>query len=565
MLLDARNKCLSENSSLSFDEACLDVINTLNETISIYGQYTECHKCNFQNLTTLKPGNTTSLLFNTVYPTELFYRINNNSMEKCRFQKTLYEHYSYGWNITVECDPIYIKEPAENSFLPILTAFIVLFCFGTLWYMVKCIYKNSGRLRRYLNLSNEVENDLGETSGSILIMPKAPTIKKHPNRIKSIDVFRGLCIAVMIFVNYGGGKYWFFSHSIWNGLTLADLVFPWFMWIMGMSLAISLEKKLRHAVPRRLLFFLIVRRSLILILLGIVINSNHNPSTVAELRYPGVLQRLGITYLIIGLIEVAFKKRIEEEQTSRFKDILPFWMPMSLIVVCLVIHTCITFFVNVPGCGEGYLGPGGLDEGGKYLNCTGGVAGYIDRYIFGEHIYKAPIKLYETTQHYDPEGLLGILTSLFIVYMGVQAGRILNIYPTVKDKVIRWLVWGAVTLILGLILCGFKENDGLIPVNKKLWSLSFVLILSGLAFFLQTFLFLVVDIYRKWGGRPLFYPGMNSLFLYIGHELFKNTFPFGWKPVISTHGTFLFMNLWGTFLWVAISIFLYKHNIFFSI
>ncbi|KAL3284535.1 hypothetical protein HHI36_018693 [Cryptolaemus montrouzieri] len=111
-----------------------------------------------------------------------------------------------------------------------------------MWYMVKCIYKNSGRLRRFLNLNTEVENDLGESSGTPLVIPKPPTIWKHPNRIKSIDVFRGLCIIVMIFVNYGGGQYWFFKHSIWNGLTLADLVFPWFMWIMGLSLAVSFRK-----------------------------------------------------------------------------------------------------------------------------------------------------------------------------------------------------------------------------------------------------------------------------------------------------------------------------------
>lgn len=77
---------------------------------------------------------------------------------------------------------------------------------------------------------------------------------------------------------------------------------------------------------------------------------------------------------------------------------------MSIISICLIIHTSITFLVTVPGCGKGYLGPGGLDEGGKYFNCTGGVAGYIDRQIFGEHMYKAPINLYETKQYYDPEG-----------------------------------------------------------------------------------------------------------------------------------------------------------------
>ncbi|KAK9887112.1 hypothetical protein WA026_020559 [Henosepilachna vigintioctopunctata] len=286
MLLDSPNKCLQKNPNFLYDEACIDVTNTLNETISVFGQYTECHKCNFQNLRTVLPGENSSLLVNTVYPLELFYvRAGDNVTQHCRFEKTLSEHYRYGWNITSDCKSIYIKQPAENYFLPILTAFLVLFCFGTFWYLIKCIYKNSGRLRRFLRLNTEVENDLGQSSANLLVIPKPPTIQKHPNRLKSIDVFRGFCIIVMIFVNYGGGKYWFFSHSIWNGLTFADLVFPWFMWIMGLSLEVSLQRKLRQAVPRRQLFFQVLKRSLILIGLGIVINSNQNLSTIAELRF----------------------------------------------------------------------------------------------------------------------------------------------------------------------------------------------------------------------------------------------------------------------------------------
>lgn len=75
----------------------------------------------------------------------------------------------------------------------------------------------------------------------------------------------------------------------------------------------------------------------------------------------------------------------------------------------------------------------------------------------------------------------------------------------------------------------------------------------------------MVDVKRKWGGRPFFYPGMNPLILYIGHELFRNTFPFCWKLDNETHAAYLGMNLWGTAVWVAISIFLYKRNIFINI
>lgn len=98
-----------------------------------------------------------------------------------------------------------------------------------------------------------------------------------------------------------------------------------------------------------------------------------------------------------------------------------------------------------------------------------------------------------------------------------------------------------------------------------MWSLSYVLVLGGLAYLIEACLYILVDVKRKWGGRPFFYPGMNPLILYIGHELFRNTFPFCWKLDNETHGAYLGMNLWGTALWVAISIFLYKRNIFINI
>lgn len=180
-------------------------------------------------------------------------------------------------------------------------------------------------------------------------------------------------------------------------------------------------------------------------------------------------------------------------------------------------------------------------------------------------------------------GLLGVLTSVFLVYLGVQFGRILKTYTDVKSKMIRWITWGVLTVsciceivdffdnaillqaLLGGILCKFSKNDGFIPVNKNLWSLSFVLVLGGLAFLIQACLFITVDITRKWGGRPCFYPGMNSLAIYVGSEVFKGIFPFGWIPAVKTHGAYLGMNLWGTALWVAIAIFLYKRNIFLTL
>lgn len=106
---------------------------------------------------------------------------------------------------------------------------------------------------------------------------------------------------------------WFFHGNkvIFAFITKNKIIEFRFLWIMGVSLVVSLRNRLRHAVPRRHLFFHILQRSFVLILFGIIINSHGNPATLDKLRFPGVLQRIGITYLIVGLLETAFAKRIE--------------------------------------------------------------------------------------------------------------------------------------------------------------------------------------------------------------------------------------------------------------
>ncbi|XP_018335503.1 heparan-alpha-glucosaminide N-acetyltransferase [Agrilus planipennis] len=574
MLFDNQNKCASSKPELSYDEACLDVNNFLSQNIEIFGQYAECTKCDFQKLAEVFPNSTANILVNTKYPMLTAFKVNNTL--NCVSSNLYYEHYRYEWNVTdLNTCGIKIKVPADNAYLPVLTAMIILFLFGTIWYMIKCIYKCTKHLslvRRYVPWSTEIQTDLGtpRNDGMPLVVERLPPpVKKHPYRVKSIDVFRGLSIILMIFVNYGGGKYSFFEHSPWNGLTVADLVFPWFLWIMGVSMMISMDKKLREGAPCRQLFNNICWRSLILILIGLVLNSHGRNVPISQLRFPGVLQRIGVTYFIVASLELCTCKRTSAEFGRLWivQDLLVSWHHWLVMIAFVIIHTSITFALNVPGCGKGYLGPGGLDQHGKYFNCTGGAAGYLDRLFFGNHMYHTPTchKLYETVQYFDPEGILGTLTATLTVYLGAHAGRILLAYNGFKERVIRWCIWGILTGLMGGWLSNFSKNDGVIPVNKNLWSLSFVLVTASFAFFLEAFLFVVVDVTRKWGGRPFFYPGMNALILYIGHVVFKNTFPFSWIPTVATHGAYLGMNLWGTALWVVVAIVMYKRNIFVSV
>ena len=98
-----------------------------------------------------------------------------------------------------------------------------------------------------------VSADLGEereAQDTVQLVETAEAEAKQSRRVKSLDAFRGLSITIMVFVNYGGGSYYFFNHSPWNGLTVADLVFPWFIWIMGVSLVISIQSQLRNSISR---------------------------------------------------------------------------------------------------------------------------------------------------------------------------------------------------------------------------------------------------------------------------------------------------------------------------
>lgn len=133
----------------------------------------------------------------------------------------------------------------------------------------------------------------------------------------------------------------------------------------------------------------------------------------------------------------------------------------------------------------GYVGPGGIGDGGLYFNCTGGAARYIDLKIFGiNHIYPYP-----TCQDpymcppFDPEGALGNLTSIFLCFLGMQCGRILITHKDPIQRMSRWVIWGILFASLGTLLCKGDQNGGWIPLNKNLWSPSFIFVMVSFYFF----------------------------------------------------------------------------------
>jgi len=461
----------------------------------------------------------------------------------------------------------------------------------------------AGSLNEVL-LEAEGARGTGAAAGAAAAAAAAASSGNKPRssgRIHSIDTFRGISLALMIFVNYGGGGYdAFFDHSRWNGLTVADLLFPWFTFLSGVSMAIAFaSERRRGSTPvqqaRRVLW-----RSAKLYMLGCFLNDG---SAFNEWRVIGVLQYFAAASLVVGLLEAFLHPDSGAESAEsppsaalpatladalRLEVVRYAWQWAVMGVLALV-YLLVQFFLPLSGgCPTGYIGAGGLADGGAYLGlgCTGGAHRAVDLMLFGErHIYHdvdkgVPVSSATCSEVYrcdvyDPEGALGMLSAAWMAFLGLQAGRVFTTFAqlrfgpggvkgTLRPFALRWLSWAALLCLLGGALCGFSKEDGLIPVNKNLWSPSFVLILAGFANANLAVLYAVVDVYEAWDGAPFLHAGMNSILVYAGSESFERVFPFTATITgdVSGHAEHLASNIAGVCAWLLVARWLYVKGMF---
>ncbi|NWX91701.1 HGNAT acetyltransferase, partial [Nothoprocta pentlandii] len=587
------------------DQALLLVHNALPaEGLRLSALSAACYQCSPQLLAFIPASNgssrrasTAAVAVDTQHPLTLQLDGFSENRALCKIHYHFGESGNYSLEVkiqsgstqTVSCD-LRVNEDPINSYRPILFAFLVytgilaLVIAGHLLMKIDpvrnwvCKRLNPRETERVINSEPGSPNREDSPSSDLSCQRLWSSIPRQ--RLRSLDTFRGLSLIIMVFVNYGGGKYWFFKHESWNG----KLHFPTasssrFVFIMGTSVSLSLSSMLRWGSSKKKVLLKILWRSFLLILLGIVVvNPNYclGPLSWDNLRIPGVLQRLGFTYLVVAALQLPFTGIAAENvpvscmPPPALQDILPYWPQWVFILTLEAIWLCLTFLLPVPGCPRGYLGPGGIGDFGKYPNCTGGAAGYIDRLLLGEkHIYQHPSSsvLYQTKMPYDPEGILGTINSTVMAFLGLQAGKIILLYKDQHKQIMsRFFIWSIVMGIISAALTKCSKNEGFIPINKNLWSISYVTTLSCFAFILLLLIYYLVDVKRLWSGAPFFYPGMNSILVYIGHEVFENYFPFKWKMQDSqSHAEHLIQNLTATTLWVLISYVLYRKRIFWKI
>ena len=284
---------------------------------------------------------------------------------------------------------------------------------------------------------------------------------KKPERLLSIDVLRGLTIAFMILVNNQTGPAPFhqLSHADWNGFTATDLVFPTFLFLVGLTTVLSTEARLARGATRKEIFLHTLRRALLLIVFGFVVN-NFPFFHLATARYYGVLPRIAICYLIVATLYL----------------LSPKWPSKALIAIaCLLIYWVLMRFVPVPGYG--------VPTQDVAMNARdANLAAWLDRQIFS-----AP-HLYERTR--DPEGLLSTLPAISTTLFGLLAGLWLRTNRSTTRKAAMLALAGAI--FVGLALAW----DPFFPIAKKLWTSSFALLAGGLSLLLLAASIYIVDIRR---------------------------------------------------------------------
>ncbi|XP_029962551.1 heparan-alpha-glucosaminide N-acetyltransferase [Salarias fasciatus] len=576
--------------SLKMDQALLTFHNLLTEETSVFYTSDYCYKCVPQLLVAVKPNNNNnneSAVISTKFALTMQVQSPNRNTTFCRWSQTYEEGGQYSvWiqRSEVESEAVCfhtVDEAPHHANLPLLVATLLLAVIALLVVLVPYIYRRRCTSHFIKTIccqgSQPSVDNLSLQDGAAAGREAAnrPGNAK-PARLLSLDAFRGFSLTVMVFVNYGGGGYWFFQHAPWNGLTVADLVMPWFVFIIGTSVVLAFRSMQRRGASRRQLLRKTTWRTVVLFLLGFCFlnySPRDGPLSWSWLRVPGVLQRLAFTYFVLSLLQTFWgQKEIPLRAPhwwSPLQDVLLYWPQWLIILLLETVWLSVTFLLPVPNCPTGYLGAGGIGDNGLYPECTGGAAGLVDRWMFGDNMYRYPTckEMYQTTQPFDPEGLLGTINSVVMGFLGMQAGKIFICYKGRNLHILgRLLVWAVILGISAAILSKCTRDGGFIPVNKNLWSLSYVVCMGCFSFLLLGAMYFVIDIQSWWGGQPFIYPGMNSIFVYVGHSLLGFYFPFSWEMRFQeSHWERLFQSLWGTALWVLIAYFLYRKKFFLKI
>lgn len=309
------------------------------------------------------------------------------------------------------------------------------------------------------------------------------------SRLMSLDLFRGATIAAMILVNNPGedaSSYWPLRHAEWNGWTPTDLIFPFFLFIVGVAMAYSFSSRLRRGETGLKLLQHVLWRGGVLFALGLFLNGFPNHYQLSSWRVYGVLQRIAVCYVVAAVFAVWSKRRG--------------WIVAA--TACLLGYWILMRYVPV-------LGFGVPTHQIPLLDPDRNLAAWLDRKLLAGH-------LYEGTR--DPEGVLSTIPAIATCLLGLLTGDWLGSARDAKRKFAGMIACGVLGIIAGEIF------DLWFPINKKLWTSSYVVFTAGMALVCLALCYWILDV-EQWRGRwTRFFLvfGMNPIAAYVFAEMISH-------------------------------------------
>ncbi|MBF0415015.1 MAG: DUF5009 domain-containing protein [Magnetococcales bacterium] len=312
------------------------------------------------------------------------------------------------------------------------------------------------------------------------------SIQGYP-RIIALDVLRGATVVFMLLVNNPGDwshVYGPLLHAPWHGWTPTDFIFPFFLWIVGVSAVLSLRRRLQQGVSANDLSLFVLRRVFILLALGLFLSAfpfglilNHTFS-LSSMRFPGVLQRIALCYWAAGWLIIHTNPRTQ----------------ITIILVLIIGYGLLLTQIPVPGFGAGILLP------------RGNWAWYVDSSLLSGHTWSgAPVP------GFDPEGIVSTFAAVATTLLGGMTGHFLLSSHSQRNKVILMMVGGGGLVALGVIL-----DQWWLPINKNLWTSSYVVFTAGVATVVLALAYGGLDILgiKRW-SMLFVYCGQNAIALFV--------------------------------------------------
>ena len=358
-------------------------------------------------------------------------------------------------------------------------------------------------------------------------------------RLYSLDALRGFDMLIIIgldkifreLAKATSSPFWDtiavqFKHPEWNGFHFYDLVFPLFIFLAGVAIPYSIGSQLEKGADKQKILIRIVKRGLILVILGIIANNGLKIQPIADMRFGSVLGRIGLAYMFASIIYLFTKQRGQI-----------IWFSVILIGYWLLLK-----FNAAPGFEKGDL------------TMQGNFTSYIDRAVL-------PGKLYKVI--HDPEGILSTIPAICTGLIGIFSGNLLRNNPMDQKRKVLYLMSAGIIFIFVALVWNLD-----FPINKNLWTSSFVLLCGGLSLILLSLFYYIIDVlgYKKWAFF-LKIIGMNSILIYIsGHFInwaFTTDSLFGWlgqlvgDPFNAVVSAICLVAVKWTFLY-----FMYQKNVF---